>query len=37
MPLAENSDLETCRQLEKRFQYALKEDPLIESFEIHWH
>jgi len=37
MPLAENSNLETCRQLEKRFRDALKEDPLIESFDIHWY
>jgi len=37
MPLAGNSNMETCRQVEQRFRDALKEDPLIESFDIYWH
>jgi len=37
MPLTENSNLETCHEVEKRFRDALKADPLIESFDIHWH
>lgn len=37
MPLDENSRPETCRQIERRFRDALKEEPLIESFDLHWH
>ena len=37
MPFDENSSPDTCRQVEKRFRDALKEDPLIESFAVHWH
>ena len=37
MPLNENSRPETCRQLEERFRDALKEDALIQSFDVHWH
>jgi len=37
MPFDENAGPETCRRIEQRFRDAVKEDPLIESFEIHWH
>lgn len=37
MPFDGNSVPETCRRIEQRFRDALKEDPLIESFDIHWH
>lgn len=37
IPFDENAEPETCRQIESRFRDALKEDPLIESFDIHWH
>jgi cation diffusion facilitator family transporter len=36
MPFDENSGPEACRRIEQRFRDAVKEDPLIESFEIHW-
>jgi len=37
IPFDENSSPDTCRQVEQRFRDALKEDPLIESFVVHWH
>ncbi|MBE9548458.1 MAG: cation transporter [Proteobacteria bacterium] len=37
MPFTENSTQESCRLIEQYFEEALKDDPLIESFDIHWH
>ena len=37
IPFAENASPENCRRIETRFQDALNEDPLIESFDVHWH
>lgn len=37
MSFDENAGPESCRQIEARFRNALKDDPLIESFDIHWH
>jgi len=37
MPFAENASPENCKRIETRFRNALKEDPLIESFDVHWH
>jgi hypothetical protein len=37
MPFAENASPENCKRIEARFREALKEDPLIESFDVHWH
>lgn len=37
MPFTENSTQESCRLIEQYFAEALKGDPLIESFDIHWH
>jgi len=37
MMLDRNSGAESCRRTEQRFRDALKDDPMIESFDIHWH
>jgi len=37
MAFDQNSEPEICRQVEKRFQGALKDDTLIDSFDLHWH
>jgi len=37
MPLDGTSDQSSLHLLEQRFRDALKDDPIIESFDIHWH
>ena len=37
MPLDGTSEQESLRLIEQRFRDALKDDPLIESFDVHWH
>ena len=37
MPFDGDSEPDSCRRIEKRFQDAVKVDPLIESLEVFWH
>lgn len=36
MRLAEDATHERCREVERRFQQAVADDPLIDSLEVHW-
>jgi len=37
LPFGKHQEPEDCQRTEQRFRDALKDDPLIETFDIHWH